>query len=975
MLRKIGILCLVILVPPAGLFADDTEIFAVRVDPNVLIIMDNSGSMNEVVYHKSYQPLTVYPGGYASGTIYYRYHTAYQLMEVALNGKTASLLHGPGDDDFGVRYNGNYLNWIFWHATDTERGQVAGQSNKTRIQAAREVLTGLINNTSGVRFGLMRFDLDHGGWLTADCGAKAEVLSAAVQGTLATTWTPLSETMVEAWDYFTGSNKSYYRNDRYQSPVQYYCQRNFIILITDGEPTGDGTFPGWVLPAIAGRYESTPQPGNSNDPYYLDGVAWYLNVNDARPDLAGIQNIVTYTIGFNIRHPLLQRTADQGGGIYLTADNAEQLIDALQRVIIDIDKRSFSFTSPSVPAVRTVHDHIAYLASFEPNDTPFWKGDVKAYRLKADGTLDTDIDGNPAPGSLIWEAAEKLKATASSDRKIMTYVGGSMKAFTAANIARSDLDVGDEAAREKLIAHIRGRDAYDIDPVNGVTEEERRWKLGDIFHSNPVIVGSPSSFFKEEGFSGPGGFYEEKKKRTRVVMVGANDGLLHAFNAGNWIEAKGGHDEGTGVEEWAFIPPSLLKQLKWMVVSHAFYVDSSPRVADVWFYNSDTDTTRGKDEWRTVLISGLRKGGKHYFALDITDTKNPKFLWEFPKPGDAATFDKLGESWSEPAIGRIRVESGGTLLERWVAFIGGGFDPGEKKNTEAAVGRGFFVLDVKNGEIIKEFSGLEGMTSSLAAPTTAVDLNLDGYVDRVYIGDLSGQMWVFDLSSRDQEKWTGKRLFQAPAAITEKHPIFYPPAVAFDQQRVPWVYFGTGDRENPHDSTNPPERFYGVNDDGKGAYPRREDNLINLVDLGSNTFARVVDPLKGWFLKLEKTVGKHEKVLARPAVFNRLVYFTTYSYKNTNDPCQVAGDAKLYTVEFLSGGGALTVDELTDLSGTPSERSKDLGEGIPSPPVISVDTKGKASLIIGVTSGQISSKRTFSPANNKELLYWREVTP
>jgi hypothetical protein len=89
----------------------------------------------------------------------------------------------------------------------------------------------------------------------------------------------------------------------------------------------------------------------------------------------------------------------------------------------------------------------------------------------------------------------------------------------------------------------------------------------------------------------------------------------------------------------------------------------------------------------------------------------------------------------------------------------------------------------------------------------------------------------------------------------------------------------------------------------------------------------------------------------------------------------VSGDTKLYAVEYLSGGGALMVGELTDLSGTPSERSKVIGEGIPSAPVISVNMKGKASIIIGTTSGQVFSKEAFSPATNKELLYWREVTP
>jgi len=972
MLKYIGILCLLIFVLVDGSYADDMEIFAARVDPNILIIMDNSGSMNEVIYHRNYDPLATYTGDYISGVIYRQYDTSYQLFEVSVNGRTASLLHGPGDDNYGVRYNGNYLNWIFWHATDIERSQIGEQSNKTRIQVAREVLINLINNINGVRFGLMRFNVEEGGGIIANCGASTSALTTAISGMLATTWTPLSETMVEAWLYFKGDKSYYNGNINYTSPIQYYCQKNFIILITDGEPTRDFTFPSWVLPAIGGQYDTTPQPGNSNNPYILDGIAWYLNVNDARNNLTGLQNIITYTIGFGFGHPLLSRTAQKGGGLYFTADNAEQLANELEKVLIDISNKSFSFTSPSVPAVRTVYDNMIYLTSFEPNETPFWKGDLKAYRLEEDGTLKVDGNGNPDPNSLIWGASEKLKTNLSSGRNIKTYVRGAMRNFTTGNITSNDLDVVDDATRQKLIAHIRGGDVFDIDPEDGVTNVDRRSKLGDIFHSNPVIVGSPSKFFKDEGFHGPGEFYETKKKRTRVVIVGSNGGMLHAFNAGNWEDSRppeGGYDEGTGAEEWAFIPPSLLPKLKFMTTSHTYYVDSSPKVADIWWGDLNNNGKKDANEWRTILICGLRKDGKHYFALDITDTKNPAFLWEFPASGDTAVLDKLGESWSEPAIGRVKL--GGN--EIWVAFIGGGFDPRETKVRDASVGRGLFVIDIKTGSIIKELSGYEGMKYSMPAPPTAVDLNLNGYVDRVYIGDLGGQMWVFDVSSGNKEEWTGKRLFQAPATPTQKHPIYYQPAVAFDRYRVPWIYFGTGDRENPNDSTNPPERFYAVKDDGQEPYPRREGNLKDLIGLGENTFVGVTDPQKGWFIKLEKADGKHEKVLAKPAVFNRLVYFTTYAYKQTNDPCRVDGDAKLYIVEYLSGGGALLVDEVTDFSLTPSERSKMIGEGIPSAPVISTNLKGKASIIIGTTSGQISSQEGFSPTTNKGLFYWREV--
>ncbi len=196
--------------------------------------------------------------------------------------------------------------------------------------------------------------------------------------------------------------------------------------------------------------------------------------------------------------------------------------------------------------------------------------------------------------------------------------------------------------------------------------------------------------------------------------------------------------------------------------------------------------------------------------------------------------------------------------------------------------------------------------------------------------------------------------------------------MTFDRYGTPWTYFGTGDREHPNDLSNPQERFYAVKDNGTGNYPRTETDLSNVTS--SNTFAPTSQV--GWYLQMEKSADKSEKVLAKPVVFNRLVYFTTYAYATATNPCSVPGEAKLYTVEYLSGGGALGVDDLLDLQGSPSQqRSETIGPEAPSHPVLTVDTTGKASVTIATTGDQVPSKQIFSPTKSKELLYWREVRP
>jgi Tfp pilus tip-associated adhesin PilY1 len=204
--------------------------------------------------------------------------------------------------------------------------------------------------------------------------------------------------------------------------------------------------------------------------------------------------------------------------------------------------------------------------------------------------------------------------------------------------------------------------------------------------------------------------------------------------------------------------------------------------------------------------------------------------------------------------------------------------------------------------------------------------------------------------------------------------------VAFDLYGSPWIYFGTGDREHPNDLSNPAERFYAVKDNGEGNYPRVEDtHLLDVTSLALEKFSLAgFDSTAsfGWYVKLAKDGQKSEKVLAKPVVFNRLVYFSTYTYSVPTDPCTVAGEAKLYIAEYLSGGGALNVDDLVDLQGTPSEqRSKLIGSGAPSAPVITVDVKGQASVTVGTTSSQVLSTPIFSPSRSKEVLYWREVIP
>lgn len=852
------------------------------------------------------------------------------------SGSSFGITLSPTDTDIALGYKdfGKRLNWYYVGRTWFSEGSPGNGYLHVSVDDLLDKDSKPTATYTNVWNKLDPKENDEAGYMSCGAGDKNTCPYIVNAGL-----TPTAGTFQEALKYFKGEVA-------YTSPIQAWCQKNFIIYVTDGLPSVDES--------------GTPGTAESLMPTVLTKIDTLRNIikNIGGKDYNFDVKIYILGVGLSDEAKLeLDKMAVHGGtdvsGHAYYADDPGQLTDALNQIFTSVVESAYSFASPAVPSVRLIEKDTLYLSSFTPKETSFWPGSLKAYQLNADGTLPVDVNGFPLQAP-IWVAS----IPGSGSRVIKTYVGGGLKDFASSNLTPGDLGVGTIAERDALISYIRNL------------------PLGDIFHSNSVIVGSPSQFFEDVGFSGTGGFYLNNKDRTKVIIVGANDGMLHASDA------------TTGVEQWAFIPSSVLKNLQLMKTTHTYFIDSSPRVADVWFYSDPSDTTKSADEWRTVLVCGLRKGGKTYFALDITDTLSPKYLWEFPKPADVATLAIVGQSWSEPVIGKVKIEKGGNLVERWVAFIGGGFDPSEKIDKDATIGRAFFVIDIKTGEIIWQFSYdkddpvKKWMNHALPASPTAVDTNLDGYVDKVYIGDMGGQIWVFDVSFDEASKksnslWADKVkiLFKAPKAANEKHNVYYAPAVAFDNNGIPWVYFGTGDREDPKDFKNEQERFYAVKDDGLPNYPRNEKDDLKDVTLDKDNTFTIDATKKGWYIKLEKSGKQLEKVLARPAVFNRLLYFTTYTYTQSADPCAVAGVSKEYVVEFLSGGGALSVDDMSDLFGPAGGRSKDIGTGAPSAPVISVNMKGKASLIILTTSGQVSSQAAFSPTTNRELLYWREVVP
>lgn len=917
--------------------ADDSDIFGKDIQPNVMLLFDTSSSMNQDIPSIAYDPSTTYPVGLNSTVVYQQRRpkdspTVYKnsIAQVPdANARdalsTAGFWVGKIKGSKVYLRLGNYIN--FWNCSTC-----SGLEKK--LVAAKRVITDLIQNVEGVRFGVMRLRTKNpdtpGGEIIAPIGTDKSTMIDAVNNLVYESGTPLGEQLYDAGQYYKGL--PLLRGQQFPSPIQFECQPNFVILFTDGQQD----YPMDVRKEATKRF-----------------------TEDHAKSLVGKQNVIVHTVAFGLAGDTaaidtLQTTATNGGGKFFEADNAIQLQIAFQEAINKIVSGTFTFASPVIPTTSTTGSTRAYVASFQSDiSRPFWSGFLKAYQRDANGEVPVDKNGVPLDSALIWEAGQLLSQKLADTRTVFTTVGGVKQDFTKSNaaITAALLNAADTTERDNIIDFIRGIDAFDEDLDLDVTEE-RAWKLGDIFHSSPVLVSPPIAPLVDPTYDA---FKAANASRTTVLIAGANDGMLHAFR------------ESDGEELWAFIPPDLLgtvKDLTERAASHSYYVDSSPIAADI----------KIGGVWKTTVVVGERRGGGYYHALDITDTTNPTYLWSF-------TDAKITETWSEPAIGKVKMDDG---TEKFVAFFGGGYDTGQNNNT----GTAFFVIDLETGQKLWEYyndgslDDRKYMNFSFATSPTLADLNHDGYVDRAYIGDVGGQLWKFDVSTPATlsgglvDNWTGKRLFAAdpsqpnPPAVGEYYPeqaIYAAPALAFDDFRNLWVYFGTGDRNHPNNtSTN---RFYGIKDDTTMANGSvlTESSLVDVSSVNATA-------VQGWFFRLPAD----EKVLSAADVFNKIVFFSAFTPTNLVQCGSGGGKARLYAVQAGTGYAAIdfTTGDALASSDSSQERATMIGSGIASKPIVVINYTGStltASVVTATTNEQLPSNPAPAPSSLKQILYWREV--
>lgn len=497
-----------------------------------------------------------------------------------------------------------------------------------------------------------------------------------------------------------------------------------------------------------------------------------------------------------------------------------------------------------------------------------------------------------------------------------------------------------ESKAVSLLKFMRGIDAADEDGDGDVTEG-RRWIFGDPLHSRPLPINY-----------GARGSYSTSNPDIRL-LVGSNDGYMRMIRN---TDTDGSE---SGQEVWAFMPRDIMRIQKQLMDNAAGGDPVHPYGTDgaATAYIEDDDGTIGSGD-KVWVFFGLRRGGRAYYALDVTDPDTPKLLWSI----DSSTsgFGELGLTFSNPVVRLLDWGSG----DKPVVIFGGGYDPDKDSGSaDDNEGNAIYVVDAETGSLVWKAvqTGSSstttyvnaGMLDSIPSEVTAVDSDGDSLVDRIYVGDTGGVVWRADVAGTDRTTWSIHKLFSAgrhySGASADDRRFFHPPDFVpseDDNGAYDALIIGSGNRAHPL-GTGTVDWVYMYKDRSLSG-PLTADQTTDHDDLQDITADCAQETsvscgvgyslANGWKLQLEET---GEKSLASPLTLSGVIYFSTYipggSSGATCGPAE--GGGYLYAVSLDEGNSVFnydTTNDVTDADGNTDElfktdrRRELLSGGIPS---------------------------------------------
>ena len=671
-------------------------------------------------------------------------------------------------------------------------------------------------------------------------------------------------------------------------------------------------------------------------------------------------------------------------GQFYLATNVAELSQQLRQILDAINEEQGTASAASVTSGIATGDSFAIRTEYQ---TAGWSGSVRAYPVGLNG-----FGVDP-----LWDAGKLLDQRDPGGRQIITYEGpgGDGVPFRWASLPASwQTSLNDDPALtgisndgqgEARLNYLRG--VRDQEASKGGLFRSRVSVMGAVVYSGAAIIGAPANGYdrghfpegSDEVAAWDGGetyldFVADHRSRRRVIYVGANDGMLHAFDAGVGTSA------GTGQELWAYLPYEVSNKIGRL--THPAFgfepmVDSTPAARDV-FING---------EWRTILVGALRRGGQGIFALDITDPEHTEasasdtVLWEFTddSPGGA----RMGYSYGKANI--VRLHNG-----KWAVMVPGGYNNEETADgalPDASVGDGtssLFILDAETGAVVKEFNLPDSYGLAFA---TAGSKDDDAVDDFAVAGDLIGNLWRFDLSSEDPASWSVELMYEAETP--EQFPITSAPRIFADTLTGgAIVLFGTGKLVETADTNivpvnTPAQRIVAVRDrdTGSDSYPWKQTDLvkhtINKQLNGDLAYYKLQSTILeeedgGWYVDLPE---RGERIINAPgALFSSGLAVVNSVIPSADDPCEASLGSNLFVLDASTGAavelGAMfdtNGDEKVDANDDATAMGVSLQRGV---------AEGTPALIVGVGGGvaaipEFPNVRIPEPVWRRR--YWREV--
>jgi type IV pilus assembly protein PilY1 len=664
-----------------------------------------------------------------------------------------------------------------------------------------------------------------------------------------------AKAMYEAYLYFKGAapyqgtagskwDRNAVSGGLYNSPSRASCGQNHLIFIANGSPESSENGAALALLRAAGGDTSmkqwpTSSVKTSDQANWADEFARFMRDVDVG-ELDGKQGIITHGVAVvgassDGLYPGFIKAMSSFGGTYHEASKPDVLVDALLAIFNELQDVDSVFAAASLPVsvnARGTYLNQVYMGMFRPdaNSKPRWRGNLKQYKFGLDDLgmlslldsadksavsstsgfisktaisywtssssfwtnqlMGTPASASDAPDGEVVEkgaAAQRIRAiypTSQDARKVYTCVDCSNNTLLAGNteatfatsnsrITTALLNVA-SSSRDTLIDWVRGTnnatDELGTGPTTTPATTIRPSVHGDVLHSRPAVV----------NYGGSTGV---------VVFYGANDGMLHAVN-GNQTGSEAGN------ELWSFVPQEMYPKLNRLrnnspivKLSTTITAGAEPRgyfidgpIGLYQKFNADMTINR------VIIYVGMRRGGRLLYAFDVTNPNAPIFLWK----QTGSDIARLGQTWSEPKVTRVRGYSSPVLV------VGGGYDDvAEDAATPGTttMGNRVFVFDALTGTELRAFT----TERSVAADVTLVDSDFDGYVDRAYAVDLGGKVYRMDFETNtgiDKADWSVYTLADLAGGTSSQRKFFFGPDAVVTKSFTA-LMFGSGDREKP----------------------------------------------------------------------------------------------------------------------------------------------------------------------------------